>query len=333
MLQVVAQHHQVMDFAQRGVVRFPVEHLIEVIRTGDGVRPCRATVGAGGRYVRLWYIHHKTLSTLKLQTTFTRNREKEQDFIMGVLEGKICLVTGGASGIGRATAIAMANEGAKVIVSYVNVAGGEETVDQIVGMGAGAIFVRCDVSNAVQVEALIAAAVSAYGRLDCAFNNAGIGGEMSPIIDKTEDEWDLVMNINLKGVWLCMKYEIPVMLQQGGGAIVNMASVAGLLGFRYAAAYSASKHGVIGLTKSAALETARKHIRVNAVCPYFTDTPMVEAMIAASPVMERATVEGTPMKRLASAEEIAQAVVWLCSDRASYITGHALPIDGGMVVN
>lgn len=252
---------------------------------------------------------------------------------MGILDEKVALVTGGSSGIGRATALMMVREGAAVVVSDVNRAGGQDTVEQITALGGDARFVAADVSKADQVDALIKAVIAAYGRLDCAFNNAGVGGMISPLQNKTEDEWDLVMNVNLKGVWLAMKYQLPVMLDQGGGSIVNMASLSGLVGFRSAAIYSASKHGVIGLTKSAALEVARKNIRVNAVCPYFIDTPMVATMIETAPVMQRATIEGSPMKRRGDVDEIAETVVWLCSDKASYITGHAMPIDGGVMAS
>ncbi len=249
---------------------------------------------------------------------------------MGILEGKTALVTGGASGIGRATAILMAREGARVVVSDVNEMGGTETIMQIKAAGGEATFFRADVSKAAEVEMLVHHAVTEYGRLDVAFNNAGVGGELSPIHQKSEAEWDQVIAVNLKGVWLSMKYEIPAILASGGGAIVNMASVAGLNGFRMGAAYSASKHGVIGLTRSAALELAKHHIRVNAVCPYFTDTPMVQTMIDAAPMMKEATISASPMKRLGDVSETAAAVVWLVSDQASYITGHALPIDGGV---
>ncbi len=251
---------------------------------------------------------------------------------MGTLDNKVVLVTGGASGIGRASALMFVREGASVVIADVNEVGGEESSALITRGGGQAHFIRADVSQTRDVEALIAGVLRLYGQLDIAFNNAGIGGQMSLTADKTEEEWDAVIGINLKGVWLCMKHEIPVMLDNGGGAIINMASVAGLLGFRLAGAYAASKHGVIGLTKTAALEYARKNIRVNAVCPYFTDTPMVQDMIENAPVMREATVSGTPIKRLATADEIAEVVVWLASDKASYVTGHALPIDGGAVV-
>jgi NAD(P)-dependent dehydrogenase (short-subunit alcohol dehydrogenase family) len=237
---------------------------------------------------------------------------------MPLFDHKVALVTGGASGIGRAAALAFAHEGAAAAA-------------EITANGGEALYVRVDVSKAAQVEALVTTTVDVYGRLDYAFNNAGVGGLMSPIHEKTEDEWELVMNVNLKGVWLCMKYEIPAMLAGGGGAIVNMASVAGLLGFGYASHYDASKHGVIGLTKTAAIELAAKHIRVNAVCPGFTDTPMVSAMVEFAPQMGRA-VTANPMRRMGKPEEIANAVLYLCSDKASFITGQALALDGGMTI-
>lgn len=247
-----------------------------------------------------------------------------------LLQGKVALVTGGASGIGRAAARALAREGAAVVVADINAAGGEETIRPIKAAGGQALFARADVSKAADVESLVAVAIRAFGGLDCAFNNAGIGGTLSRVPDKTEDEWDAVFNINLKGVWLCMKYEIPAMLERGGGAIVNTASLAGLNGFAQGSAYCASKHGVVGLTKSAALEYARQNIRVNAVCPSFIDTPMVREMIEAVPRLEESTRSLSPMRRLGEADEVADAVVWLCSEKASFITGHALPVDGGV---
>ena len=250
---------------------------------------------------------------------------------MPLLDNKVALVTGGSSGIGRAAALAFAREGAKVVVPDVNVVGGHETVEQIKAEGGEAIFVEANVASTADVKALVTATVETYGRLHCAFNNAGVGGTLESLIDKTEQEWDTVIGVNLKGVWLCMKYEIPVMLSQGGGAIVNMASVAGLNGFPNGGIYAASKHGVIGLTKSAALEYARQGIRVNAVCPGYTDTPMVRSMTEAVPQMERVTANASPMRRLGEPEEVAEAVIWLCSERASFVNGHALPVDGGFV--
>ena len=248
------------------------------------------------------------------------------------LAGKVALVTGGGSGIGRASAYALAAEGARIVVSDVNVAGGAETVSQIQTNGGMAVFVKCDVSQAGEVEMLVSEALRVYRRLDCAVNSAGVGGDMTPTDRREEAMWDLTLNVNLKGVWLSMKYEIPPMLAAGGGAIVNIASAAGLIGFRYASAYAASKHGVVGLTRSAALEYANKGIRVNAVCPGFTDTPMVDEMKGANPHMAEATIKAIPMRRLGTPEEIAQAVLWLCSPDSSFVTGHALAIDGGTVV-
>lgn len=243
--------------------------------------------------------------------------------------GKVAIVTGGGSGIGRASALALAVEGVRVMVSDVNVEGGQETVRLI---GDNASFVPCDVSKASEVEALVEATLKTYSRLDYAVNSAGVGGDMLPTDRRDESVWDLTMNVNLKGVWLSMKYEIPAMLAGEGGSIVNIASAAGLIGFRYASAYSASKHGVVGLTRSAALEYANKGIRVNAVCPGFTDTPMVDEMTEANPKMAEATIKAIPMRRLGTPEEIAQAVLWLCSDASSFVTGHALAIDGGTTV-
>ncbi|MBK8028985.1 MAG: SDR family oxidoreductase [Chloroflexi bacterium] len=247
---------------------------------------------------------------------------------MSLLAEKVILVTGGASGIGRETALALAREGARVVVSDVNAALGAETAELIQAAGGGAIFVPCDVSKAEQVRALISATDETYGHLDGAFNNAGVGGVMATTADQDETAWDQVININLKGVWLCMKYELPLLLRSGG-AIVNTASVAGLVGFPYASAYDASKHGVIGLTKTAALEYAAQNIRVNAICPGFTDTPMVRDMVQVAPHMQR-RVTGNPMRRLGTVQEIAETVVWLLSHKASFITGQAIAIDGGL---
>jgi NAD(P)-dependent dehydrogenase (short-subunit alcohol dehydrogenase family) len=247
------------------------------------------------------------------------------------LDSKVAVVTGAASGIGRATALALANEGAKVIVSDVNVAGGEETVSLLRAARHAATFIRCDVAQSAEVESLIHQTLDTYGRLDCAVNNAGVGGDLLPTHQRDEAMWDWVMNINLKGVWLCMKYEIPAMLPNGG-AIVNVASAAGLIGMRYGSAYAASKHGVVGLTRSAALEYARQAIRVNAVCPGFTATPLVADLNDVNPHMIEATLKAIPMRRLGTPEETAQAILWLCSPDSSFVTGHALAVDGGTVV-
>lgn len=247
----------------------------------------------------------------------------------GVVAGKVALVTGASSGIGRATALAFAREGAKVVVADVTVEGGEETVAQVEKAGSEAIFVKTDVSKAVEVEALVAKAVATYGRLDCAHNNAGIAGNAKTIVDDTEDNWDRILAINLKGVWLCMKYEIAHMLKQGGGAIVNTASGAGLIGVRRGGAYVASKHGVVGLTKTAALEYAKAGIRVNCVCPGPIDTPMLQGIGGSNQVVIERMVAAQPGGRLGKSAEIAEAAVWLCSDAASFITGLPMPVDGG----
>jgi len=250
---------------------------------------------------------------------------------MGLVDGKVALVTGAGSGIGRASAQAFVREGAKVVVADVVVEGGEETIQMIRADGGEAIFVRCDVSKAADVEAAVQAAVDTYGKLDCAHNNAGIEGPTAPTADYAEADWDRVLGINLKGVWLSMKYEIPRMLAAGGGAIVNTASIAGLVGFQGLPAYSASKWGVNGLTKVAALEYAKAGIRVNSVCPGVIQTSMVDRLIAANPAMEAGLVAGTPLGRLGQPGEIAEAVVWLCSDKASFVTGHNMAVDGAFV--
>jgi NAD(P)-dependent dehydrogenase (short-subunit alcohol dehydrogenase family) len=247
----------------------------------------------------------------------------------GWFTGKVALVTGAGSGIGRASALTFAREGARVVVADVVVEGGEETVNLIRNTGGEAVFVKADVSQAAEVEALINAAVVTYGRLDCAHNNAGIAGKALTLADDTEENWDRIMAINLKGVWLCMKYEIPQMLKQGGGAIVNTASDAGLIGVRRGGAYVASKHGVVGLTKTAALEYAKAGIRVNAVCPGPIDTPMLQRGASRRPQIIERMVAAQPGGRLGQPEEIAEAAVWLCSDEASFVTGLPMPVDGG----
>ena len=247
------------------------------------------------------------------------------------LQGKVALVTGGSSGIGRATSLVFASEGAKVVIADIDVAGGDETVKMIEQAGGEATCIKTDVRNATEVEALINNAVKTYGRLDCAHNNAGVLGVDIPITEATEEDCDYVINTNLKGVWLCMKYEIIQMLEQGGGAIVNAASVAGLVGFPGMPVYSAGKHGVIGLTKTAALEYAQAGIRVNAVCPSAIRTPATESALSAFPELEANMKDDIPVGRMGSANEIAEAVVWLCSDGASFVTGLAMPVDGGFM--
>ena len=249
----------------------------------------------------------------------------------GRLDGKVALVTGGSSGIGRATAQIFAREGAKVVVADVLVEGGEETVRLIKAAGGDAIFVKTDVSRPAEVEAMVKRAVDTYGRLDCAFNNAGIEGALQPTSEYDEAMWDRVISINLKGVWLCMKYEIPQMLKQGSGAIVNTASAAGLVGVQGLSAYTAAKHGVNGLTKTAALEYAKSGIRINSVCPGGVDTPMVRRVFGNNPQFAEAAAAVEPVGRLAQPAEIGEAVVWLCSDAASFVTGLPMAVDGGMV--
>lgn len=244
-------------------------------------------------------------------------------------EGKVAVVTGAASGIGRASALAFAREGACVVVADLAVDGGEETVRMIESADGAATFCQTDVSKAAGVEELIEQTVNAYGRLDYAHNNAGVLGKAAPAAECGEEEWDTQIAVNLKGVWLCMRYEIPQMLKQGGGAIVNTSSAAGLVGMQGLAPYAASKHGVAGLTKSAALDYAKSNVRVNAVCPGFIDTPMVRGI---------EDPEGFPthvrpaIPRMGKPEDVANAVVWLCSDAASYVTGHLLAVDGAMTV-
>lgn len=247
------------------------------------------------------------------------------------LEGKVGLVTGGTSGIGRDTAVLFAKAGAKIVVAGRREAEGEETDELIRAAGGDALFVKTDVSKASEVEALVQKAVEKFGRLDVAFNNAGVEGVWVPIARQSEEDWDRTIDINLKGVWLCLKYEIRQMLKQGGGgAIVNMASVTGLVGSAGAAAYSASKHGVLGLTKSAALESAKNRIRINAICPAVVETPMGERLFG-SPAVHKQVIGLHPIGRLGRPSEIAEAVLWMCSDRASFMTGQSLVLDGGFL--
>jgi NAD(P)-dependent dehydrogenase (short-subunit alcohol dehydrogenase family) len=249
----------------------------------------------------------------------------------GLLDGKSALITGGGGGIGRATALAFAREGARVAVADVAEEAARETVALVNAAGGQAISLSGDVSRDADVRAMIDAVVGTYGRLDCAFNNAGIAGwHVDAILKKTaewsEEAFDRMIAVNLKGVWLCMRHELPQMQAQGSGAIVNTGSIAGLVGLPNSSAYVAAKHGVIGLTKTAALEYAESNIRVNAVCPGYIKTPMTEPSMR---LRGEAILAQTPLKRMGSPEEIAEMVVWLCSERASYVSGAAYNVDGG----
>jgi NAD(P)-dependent dehydrogenase (short-subunit alcohol dehydrogenase family) len=244
-------------------------------------------------------------------------------------EGKVALVTGGGSGIGRASAIALAREGAKVVIGNRNVQRGEETAAMIEKAGGEASFKKADVLVAAEIKALVDHAVKTYGGLDMAFNNAGVEGDVAPLVEQTEANYDAVMNVNVKGVWLSMKYEIPRILERGGGAIVNCSSVAGLIGFPNLAIYMASKHAVIGLTKVAAIEYSAKGIRINAVNPAVIDTEMVDRLAEGLSMKKSDLAPLHPIGRLGRPEEVAEAVVWLSSKKSSFVTGHSLIVDGG----
>ncbi|MGZ3695483.1 MAG: SDR family oxidoreductase [Bdellovibrionota bacterium] len=242
---------------------------------------------------------------------------------------KVALVTGASSGIGRATAFAFAREGNKVVLADVSPAGEAVAAEIERTFGVPAIFLRCDVSKGADVERMVKTTVERFGRIDFAFNNAGIEGIPALTDECTEENWQRTIDINLKGVWLCMKYEIPVMLKQGMGAIVNCASIAGLIGFPSIPAYTASKHGVIGLTQTAALEYAKRNLRINAVCPGVIDTAMIERFTGQNAQKQAAMIAGEPVGRMGKPEEVADAVTWLCSSRSSFVTGHSLVVDGG----
>jgi NAD(P)-dependent dehydrogenase (short-subunit alcohol dehydrogenase family) len=247
------------------------------------------------------------------------------------LQDKVIVVTGAGGGIGRAAALKAAQHGARLAISDVDASSLLETAQQLAQTGAAVYSDVLDVTDAQQVERYMNAVGSHFGQIDGAFNNAGVGGEISKVHQLSEAAWNRVISVNLTGVFLCMKYEIPNM-RGSSGAIVNMASAAGLVGFPHNAVYSAAKHGVLGLTKSAAGEYARNKIRVNAVCPGYVDTPMVATLDEVRPGLVNATLQNVPLKRLGHVDEVAEAVVFLLSERASFINGHALSIDGGMVV-
>jgi NAD(P)-dependent dehydrogenase (short-subunit alcohol dehydrogenase family) len=243
----------------------------------------------------------------------------------------VALVTGGSFGIGQATAIAFARRGAKVIVADWLEDKDQTTRKTIEALGGESIFLSCDVSKSSDVKTLFDKAISTFGRIDFAFNNAGIEGLMGQTHECTEENWDKTIGINLKGVWLCMKHEIPIMQKQGKGVIVNTASVAGLIGFPGLPAYVASKHALLGLTKTAALENAKMNIRINAVCPGVIKTPMVDRITGKQKEVEKQYENMEPVGRMGQPEEVAEAVIWLCSDAASFVTGVSLPVDGGWI--
>ena len=249
---------------------------------------------------------------------------------MASLSGKVAIVTGGSSGIGRATAIAFAREGAKVVVASRREKEGQETVKQVQPAGSEGFFIKTDVSKETDVSAMVEKTIATYGHLDYAFNNAGIEQIPTPLVEQTEETFDQVMDINVKGVWLCMKHQIPQMLVSGGGAIVNMSSISGMIGASGLPIYVASKHAVLGLTKSVALEYVKEGIRINAVCPAGIETDLFDR-IADNPQQRERIAAMHPIGRVGKPEEIANAVVWLCSDKASFVTGHSLTLDGGYV--
>jgi NAD(P)-dependent dehydrogenase (short-subunit alcohol dehydrogenase family) len=244
---------------------------------------------------------------------------------------KVAIVTGGSSGIGRATAVALAKEGVKIAIAARRAKEGEETVQLVKEAGSEGIFVKTDVSNEDDVRSLVEKSIHTYARLDYAFNNAGIEEMMTPLADQTSDIFDQIMNVNVKGVWLSMKYEIPEMIRTGGGAIVNMSSVAGVMGFPQNPIYIASKHAVLGLTKSAALEYAKSGIRINAVAPGGVETDMAKRVVGDDHQLLETLTSMHPIGRIGDPQEIANAVVWLLSDKASFVLGHTLLVDGGIV--
>lgn len=246
-------------------------------------------------------------------------------------ENKVAIVTGGSYGIGKATAQAFAKRGANVVVAdWIEE---PSSLKEIKDAGGTVTFVKCDVSKNRDVEQMIHQTIKTYGRLDFAVNNAGIEGVTAPTHECTEENWDKTIDINLKGIWLCMKHEIPFMLKQQRGAIVNVASVAGLIGFPGLPAYVASKHAIVGLTKTAALENAKQGIRINAVCPGVIKTPMVDRVTGKDKTAEKQYEDMEPIGRMGTPEEVAEAILWLCSDAASFVTGHAMAVDGGWIAS
>ncbi len=250
----------------------------------------------------------------------------------GSFAGKVAFVTGAANGIGRAAALAFAREGAGVVAADVSEQGNQETARMIEEAGGRALAVRCDVSRAGDVKAALDRAVETFGRLDFAFNNAGVEQPITAAADLREEDWDRIVDINLRGVFLCMRHEIPLMLERGGGVIVNTSSGAGVKGFAGQGAYCAAKHGVVGLTRAAALDYAKANIRVNAVCPGIIETPMMDRFSGGTPEGRERVIAQEPVGRMGKPEEIASAVLWLCSDAAAFMVGHAMVMDGGQTV-
>jgi NAD(P)-dependent dehydrogenase (short-subunit alcohol dehydrogenase family) len=247
-----------------------------------------------------------------------------------MMSGKVVLITGAGSGIGRASALEFARQGAHVVVADIDLTAAEETRRLIGELGQEAMAVRVDVSDSVQVEKLVGCTLETFGRLDCAHNNAGMDGPLRPLADIAEEDFDRVLAVNLKGIWLCMRHELPQMVRQGGGAIVNTSSVAGIRGCPGAADYSAAKHGIIGLSRTAALEYAGAGIRINTLCPGLTETPLVQRLSRQKPEVFQDLRTRIPLGRAADPAEVGRVAVWLCSDGASYISGQEIVVDGAL---